>query len=856
MRVALNELDRRLAADVELPGRPLGISSVVIGSSAGGGLPVEASVRALIDGMNTANARLGRLRVVAGGKEVASTEVVRFDVLELTERYEDRVDLIVGVLAQMQRLEDQEAAPNRSAARVTYQLAAQSGEGASAANPPIDATDEVWRRIDIRAEQRESSSISQLEFTSIGRLARAERLLVDVECNVIDPLLAAAVDRHDDPDISGTLYELLIPHELKGELGSGENLHLLVDTKTADWPFELLRPRADDEDRRIAMALRVGVLRQFRETEHLRFNVRRASGNNALVIGNPPTPGAFPLPGAAQECVAAAKVLASSGFDVDSLIWDVSGTFIGKRLAGATGTAPTDALHALLNGDWRVLHIAAHGDFTDDATTTGVLLGALRLTANTFSKMSVVPDLVLLNACHVGRVGTSRSIAGANRAAASVGRALLGLGVRAVVVAGWAVDNGAAEKFAASLIGGLGGGDDFGAAVTAARRAAWEHAPHSLTWGAYQCYGDPGFSLAVRTRRTSGDVHTIGELRRRTRRLASTASDQGRSASSITIARIDEVRKELASLEQRARDFGAVDIYADLAVVWADLLDLDQAIRLYQAALAQGASETPVRTIEQLGNLLSRRARHRAVRGEPDEEVSRDQKEATRWLRRALYLGRSGERLAMMAGFHKRAAAMSDGVDRARHLLNAISLYKEAYQTTGKTYHELNWRQLVAIASLNGVLVDVDPALREVRGADRPEAAADDPPDPTGGSPNSQAETASGFWHRAGAGDQLLTQFLAKVSQEAQASHGSVPPSDPSSEVGPLERKYTEAFRLRSNQRERSSVTEHLRDLVDLSPPGSPLAVALAEARSRLERWPNHDTAGAADVRATVEGAG
>ena len=157
VRVALNELDRRLAADagaVESPWRPLGISSVLIGSSAGGGLPVEASVRALIDAVTTANARLARLRVFSGTGEVDATDVVRFDVLELTERYEDRVDLIVGVLARMQQLENQDAAASDgSVPRVTYVLAAEPGEGASSANPPIDAADEVWRRIDIRAQQ-------------------------------------------------------------------------------------------------------------------------------------------------------------------------------------------------------------------------------------------------------------------------------------------------------------------------------------------------------------------------------------------------------------------------------------------------------------------------------------------------------------------------------------------------------------------------------------------------------------------------------------------------------------------------------------------------------------------------------
>ena len=74
LRVALNELDRRLAADAaaaESAVAPLGVSSVLIGSSAGGGLPVEASVRALIDGVDRRQRRLARLKVLSGAARSA-----------------------------------------------------------------------------------------------------------------------------------------------------------------------------------------------------------------------------------------------------------------------------------------------------------------------------------------------------------------------------------------------------------------------------------------------------------------------------------------------------------------------------------------------------------------------------------------------------------------------------------------------------------------------------------------------------------------------------------------------------------------------------------------------------------------
>ena len=110
LRVALNVLDRRLAeepgaAPFEASTLPLGVSAVLIGSSTGGGLTVEGSVRALIDGVLVANAGLGRLKVGLRDGQHPATDVVRYDVLEMIERYEDRVDLVVGVLAGLQDLD-------------------------------------------------------------------------------------------------------------------------------------------------------------------------------------------------------------------------------------------------------------------------------------------------------------------------------------------------------------------------------------------------------------------------------------------------------------------------------------------------------------------------------------------------------------------------------------------------------------------------------------------------------------------------------------------------------------------------------------------------------------------------------
>ena len=581
-------------------------------------------MRALIDGTIAANGRLTRMKVLVGGEERVATDVVSLEALEIIERYEDRVDLIVGVLARLRSLEGRnDGADPAARQQVAYKLEPTAGEGRSSAGSPIDAADEVWRRIDIRARSFDPAASSvELEFTSIGRLARAERLVGLAERAILDPLVANAIGNDADPDIGGTLYELLIPNELKGDLGSGEHLHLLVDESTADFPWELMRPRPEAPEADAPLALRVGILRQFRETESVRFEVPRASGNNALIIGNPPAPQFEQLPGAYNESVAVAELLATSGWNVESLIWDTTGTLVEPAAVSATddgAATPTvypqvtsvRALHRLLNGDWRVVHIAAHGQFTDDPTTTGVVLGNLRVTPNVFSKMSVIPDLVVLNACHLGRVLT-----GANRVAASVGRELLKAGVRAVVVAGWAVDDTAARSFSEHLYTELLTGSDFGSAVSGARHAAWETERRSLTWGAYQCYGDPGFCLTTRAyRRDLSEVHTVGELRRRIQRLFSVASDQGRSATVDVEGSAQQVRSDLRDLQTCAIKLKSPEALAEVAETWAELMEFRSAIRLYGLALERGGSNVTIGSIEQLGNLLSRRAQQLHRRG-------------------------------------------------------------------------------------------------------------------------------------------------------------------------------------------------------------------------------------------------
>jgi CHAT domain-containing protein len=107
--------------------------------------------------------------------------------------------------------------------------------------------------------------------------------------------------------------------------------------------------------------------------------------------------------------------------------------------------------------------------------------------------MHFVPDLVFLNCCHLGNTDESRQETPPYpELAANIATQFMNMGVRAVVAAGWAVDDKAARAFAESFYKAMLEGTPFGEAVLRAREDLRAEVRRN-TWGAYQCYGGPVF---------------------------------------------------------------------------------------------------------------------------------------------------------------------------------------------------------------------------------------------------------------------------------------------------------------------------------------------------------------------------
>jgi hypothetical protein len=79
-----------------------------------------------------------------------------------------------------------------------------------------------------------------LTYSLMARQARADQMTHAVDQSLVNTLIAQSISRAADPRVGATLYELLVPHDLKQPIGTGSHLHLLLDETTADMPWELL----------------------------------------------------------------------------------------------------------------------------------------------------------------------------------------------------------------------------------------------------------------------------------------------------------------------------------------------------------------------------------------------------------------------------------------------------------------------------------------------------------------------------------------------------------------------------------------------------------------------------------------
>jgi pimeloyl-ACP methyl ester carboxylesterase len=705
----------------------IGISSLLIGSNEGG-VSARDAVLAVLEGIVVANQELRE----AG-------RPIRISSLQLVEVLQSKALLAVEdlqFLAEKTRFKGLITVPTRVDTRrgARSQLVFKESEG-------------WWQRLQIKGEpELGEAPDGALRFVALTRRARAESRLVATQRALVETFVKQSISStRNEPDVCRTLFELLIPNAIKEQSPNRDNLVLVLDEEAARFPWEMLANRWDDDD--TPLALNRGLLRQL-ELKTFRETPLRSSSPWVLVVGNPKlSEGApfAPLPGArAEACAVAALFEKDKQFKVVPQI-EESAAHITQSLFAQPYRIVHLAGHgvyqlALAGPDVRCDHCGATSPATAAnrkdrlRTVTGMVLGDNAfLTPREVEQMRRVPEIVFINCCHLGYIEGQKGTGSEDQSpgiqfnafAANVATQFMRIGVRAVVAAGWAVDDGAARAFAVEFYTQMLAGRTFGEAVLTARQKTAEQHPHSNTWGAYQCYGDPGYFLVDSPPSDFGRSEQFASLEQLINRVEGILAEidcAGDLGLAVHLSHLDDLKGLLAADRIWSHHGRA---WVGLARAYNAAYQFEAAVECYQKSLLQEDGGLTIHDIEQWTNCECRIAISEwrafearagaAASGSQKPELATLRDRVDRAIERLLALHRSlqqdavtSERLAILGSAYKRRAllypARSERATRVRALQESMSRYKEAAsRKAGRAFYPLlNWAALDLVLRWHG----------------------------------------------------------------------------------------------------------------------------------------------------------
>ena len=633
----------------------LAVSTLLIGAG-GMGLSVANSVDAILNGVLQANKSFS----LAEGP----LQNVRISSIQFIELYKDQAILAARALRNYKNKPEFDADPLLRTLRGGFQrLTYEEPAG-------------WWSRIYVRAGENNT-----LIFTLPTQRARSEESQLGVQRTNIENLVSQAVKNPQwDQGQATAMFELMIPNRLKGSFRDLNNVLFVLDPEAAHYPWELLYDRRAGQEN--PLVVQVGMIRQF-TTSTFQERVMDVENKNIMVVGNPADlPVDFAnLPGAQQEASLVAAKFKEHKYEVIQEI----------------NTESTAIMNSLFANNYRVLHLAGHGvyrfpvsrpDSEKPELYTGMVLGGgVFLTANELQNKMEIPELVFVNCCHLGTIDSPVGYS-YNKFAASLSEELIKMGVKAVIAAGWAVDDAAAITFADVFYDQLLKGAQFGDAVKEARKQTYAlHKDRTNTWAAYQCYGDPSYRLVVMKDgdRGIGDefVHSEEaylEIKRLTGRAKATA-----------VQGIAPLRDSLIALEQRIEKdcpdwLLNSNLQEALGEAFAEMLEFEKAVSYYTLAVQNQKSEASIKAIEQLANCRIRLAVQRLQAELDDYKTARSTiKQQIAELQLLIKTaGATSERWSMIGGGYKRLAQISRNRS-PRALEEALNEMEAAYDNAWKS---------------------------------------------------------------------------------------------------------------------------------------------------------------------------
>lgn len=644
----------------------LGLSSLIIGCGYGG-LTIENSIRAIIQGVHNANISINELN--AGNK-------CTVEHIEFIEVYEDKA---INSLFAISRIEKDETKPF-SILQNGKDVIALLG---SKKRIPLDATEEWWNRLSVVKVVDDKNVIRELKFNTSTKSAREKQQPLFTSPALMEATIEEISTNNSwTSRRAKTIFEMLIPNDFKDELKRHGNIIWVLDAYTASYPWELLQ---DGFNGTKPICVSSGMVRQLK-SENYRKTIKTAAKNNALVVADPILDGFIgQLNGALQEGKKVMEILSRNGVEV-------SDSFNEQH---------SDIMEKLFGNAYKIIHLSGHGVFHADATKgSGMVIGKnLYLSTREIQQMSTVPEFVFVNCCHLGKtVGIAEEYYQQRfKLAANIGTQLINNGVRCVIAAGWAVDDAAALKFAEVFYEHMTSGAAFGEAVKAARKAVYKEYNYTNTWGAYQAYGDPYYRFRKPEHTNTEKSYLIAkEAEIDMENLLSTL-EIGDLTTKQYNDRLTIISDAVESAEIRNCTITELE-----ALINMELRNYNEACNLFDRLLNGKDASFSFSCIEKFYNAKAKRVinEYRADKRSKKDYVERIN-EAIQDIKTLLKISPSPERINILGSTYKREAFLLKEQDtKLEAYKNAAFHYQNSYSKFRTWYALTNWLTIESILIL------------------------------------------------------------------------------------------------------------------------------------------------------------
>lgn len=298
--------------------------------------------------------------------------------------------------------------------------------------------------------------------------------------------LTLSETREEQERFGCLLYAYLIPQDFQRHIEDSDALTVLVDNRTASFPWEMTCFKGPGQT--VCFGPHLKLTRQFRTLLSSAPGIAPPVNNElrVLVIADPAPEPEFQLPGAREEGQAVVHLLR----DVQQRRKGRLHLEIVERI-GALQCDPVELLALILNGGFDVIHFAGHGVFDQGRQDrSGWVFGKdCVLSPREIFRARSVPRLVFANACFSSVVAKNVGLSATamNRDLAGLAEAFFERGIANYVGAGWPVEDQQAVEFARVFyVHAVERGLELGESLAEARKCIMHR---GTTWGAYQHYG-------------------------------------------------------------------------------------------------------------------------------------------------------------------------------------------------------------------------------------------------------------------------------------------------------------------------------------------------------------------------------